>query len=71
MLLKITGLISYDGAGQRADEENLAKAIKMSKNQEPGYEIPAVKFWVMIQNSQEVRTEKKKNPTKWKRDISV
>lgn len=51
-------------------KKNMAKGIKMPKNQKPGYEIPAVKFGVMIQNSQEVRAEKK-NRTKRRRDISV
>lgn len=63
LLFKITGLIIYDGTGWPSDEENMAKGIKMSKNQKPGYKIPAVKFWVMIQNFQEVRTEKKIKPS--------
>lgn len=32
LLVKITGLIIYDGVGWQADEENTAKGITMSKN---------------------------------------
>lgn len=44
LLFKITGLIICDRAGRQTDEENMAKGIKMSKNQKPGYKITTVKF---------------------------